>query len=400
MLLSERFRNSLPSEKALDACPSVYAHLQFILTFLHHLLSFPIPAPNLFPSPSLHHTRDNLKRSLRRRKRRPLRHRIIRGRNLHNIRAHQIQLLHPAQNPDELARRPPTGLGCPRARRDAGIQHVDVETQIHGFVARQAHALNDRVDHAFDANVVDVIRVDAQEALLGTRVRVVAVCQTGESGAQTGVGRRSVRDQTLLTRGVEETSVVEPRLLAGPVRRVPQRVPGVQVRIEVQNGDWFLVDFVQRSQRRKRNAVVSSQRDELGLSCRNALDVRCGVGSRSCPELEERLVHLPLSKAIVKGSNGDVSAVNNLGPVQVRVYSCARVVACGRQLTGRSGADRAGSETGARTVGDCSVEGGADYGNVVEFRGFEEAFDVWEMRKCRDAGKSPLSVVSWVSIEE
>jgi hypothetical protein len=59
-------------------------------------------------------------------------------------------------------------------------------------------------------------------------------------------------------------------------------------------------------------------------------------------------------------------------------------------LAGAGGADGAGTEAGAWSVGDCRVEGGADYGDVVVFGRFDEAFYGAEVGEAGDAGEGPL----------
>ena len=65
--------------------------------------------------------------------------------------------------------------------------------------------------------------------------------------------------------------MVEGRLLGHPVGGVSCRVPGVEVSIEVQNRDGFLVDFVQRAQSRESYAVVPAQCEQLRLARGDAL---------------------------------------------------------------------------------------------------------------------------------
>jgi hypothetical protein len=60
-------------------------------------------------------------------------------------------------------------------------------------------------------------------------------------------------------------------------------------------------------------------------------------------------------------------------------------------LAGAGGADSAGTETRAGSVGDCRVEGGADDGDVVVFGGFDETFYGAEVGEAGDAGEGPLN---------
>jgi hypothetical protein len=59
-------------------------------------------------------------------------------------------------------------------------------------------------------------------------------------------------------------------------------------------------------------------------------------------------------------------------------------------LAGAGGADSAGAEAGAGSVGDCCVERGADYGDVVVLGGFDETFYGAEVGEAGDPGEGPL----------
>ena len=73
------------------------------------------------------------------------------------------------------------------------------------------------------------------------------------------------------------------------------------------------MNLSQGPQRRQRQAMVTAKGDNLGP----ALTQRAH-GVRSA-EVLERLRHLLCRDVVVKGRDGDVAAVDNLGPVLVRV---------------------------------------------------------------------------------
>ena len=132
------------------------------------------------------------------------------------------------------------------------------------------------------------------------------------------------------------------------------------------------VDFLERPQRRQRQAVIAAERHELRLGQR--------PGQRLAPaELAERLGHLLQGDAVVHGRDGYVAAVDYLGPVLVRVDAGAGVEAAERRLPAGRVPDGAGPEPRAGPVADGRVKGRADDGDVVQLAGVCEALDVLEM---------------------
>ena len=173
--------------------------LQFILSLasllaLHCLLLTSVPSTELFPSTALNHGSDDLERSLGSRQRSSLALVIIAGRDLDDIRTNDVQLLDSAQDPDQLAGRPATGLGRASARCRAGVQNIDVQRQIHWLFGVQADPICKSVDNPHWAQLVDIIRVHAHEPLLRSRVGIVTVIDSGETGTQTRVRRGRVVD--------------------------------------------------------------------------------------------------------------------------------------------------------------------------------------------------------------
>lgn len=76
----------------------------------------------------------------------------------------------------------------------------------------------------------------------------------------------------------------------------------------------------------QRQTVISSKGHELGLRAnrRNRL---------VSAQLLESLRHLLAGNVVVHGSDGDITTVDNLGPVAVRVDVCARVESAERRLS-------------------------------------------------------------------
>lgn len=142
--------------------------------------------------------------------------------------------------------------------------------------------------------------------------------------------------------------MVEVALLRRPLARVLGRVPRVEVRVEVQHAQRPAIYFLERAQCRQRQGVVPAERDEprLGQEGRDG-----GPGA----ELGEGRAHLRQRLGVVERRHRDVAAVEDLGPVQVRVYARAGVEAAERRLACRGGADRPGAETGSCTSSGVTV---------------------------------------------
>ncbi|KAL2289617.1 hypothetical protein FJTKL_01865 [Diaporthe vaccinii] len=254
---------------------------------------------------------------------------LVSGRNLDNIGTHHVQALNAPDDPDQLARRPPAGLGGARAGRERRVEDVNVHGQVDGVV--RGDGVQDRLDDARGPQVVDVVGDHAQPVLRRVVVKVVPPIAR-QPGAQARVHRgprRVVDQQALGARQPEHGAVVEVRLVRQPARGVLGRVPRVEVRVEVQHPQRPAVDGVERPQRRQREAVVTPERDELGL-----LEQR---GQRPpAPQLCEGLGHLPYRHGIVDRHDGDVPAVHDLCPALIGVDVGPRVEAAEARLPRRS----------------------------------------------------------------
>lgn len=169
----------------------------------------------------------------------------------------------------------------------------------------------------------------------------------------------------------------------GQLRFLEARRCRYRLTIEVEDLDRLAVDLGQGAQGRKRQAVVATEGHELGLG---------GEGADGPPpaELLEGLGHLLAGDVVVDRGDGDVAAVDDLGPVLVRVDAGARVEAAERRLAGRSLADGARAEAGSRAVRHGRVEGCADDGDVEGLGGLGEALDVVEVGEGADAVEGPL----------
>jgi hypothetical protein len=127
--------------------------------------------------------------------------------------------------------------------------------------------------------------------------------------------------------------------------------------------------------------MVSAQSDDLDLFSSH---------SRPVSELLERSGHLLQSNGVVDGRDGDVTAVEDGGPVGVGVYTGSGVEAAEGGLAGRGGTDSAGPEAGAGSVGDGCVERGAEDGDVEKGRRRGQTFGVGEVGEGGDACEGPL----------
>jgi hypothetical protein len=112
--------------------------------------------------------------------------------------------------------------------------------------------------------------------------------------------------------------------------------------------------------------------------------------SLATTKLLERLSHLLTSNIVVDGSDRNITTVNNLGPVLVRVDTSSGVEATHRRLASRCRADGSRSEAGPWAVAHGRVEWTTDDGNVIGFSRLSETLDVVEVGKGVDASKWPL----------
>jgi hypothetical protein len=76
--------------------------------------------------------------------------------------------------------------------------------------------------------------------------------------------------------------------------------------VKVKNGDWLVVGSLQGAKSGKSDGVVAAKGDEFRV------DVRCGVGIgqwSTGQEFEIGFRHLADGEGVVKGCDGDVTAV-------------------------------------------------------------------------------------------
>lgn len=290
----------------------------------------------------LDHAAEDLEHDLGPRERRLLAGALVRGADLDDVGADEVEALDAAQDADQLARGPAAGLGGAGAGGKGRVEHVDVEAEVDGVLG--AEGVHDGADDAGGAHVVHVVGADAHPVLRRVVV-VVAVVVARQPRAQArvdvGLGRR-VGQQALVAGQPEHGPVVEVRLLALPRRRVLGRVPCIEMGVKVQHPEVGIVR-PQRSQGRQCQTVVTAQRDQLGL----AVHLRDG---RPRAELGKRGRHLLQGDGIVDRDHGDVAAVQNGGPVLIRVDAGARVESSKGRLPRAGMADRARTETGAFNI--------------------------------------------------
>ena len=114
---------------------------------------------------------------------------------------------------------------------------------------------------------------------------------------------------------------------------------GEKLTVEMDHPQGLAVGLFQSPQRRQREAVLAAEGDEP-RACNQR---RCGA---PLAQLLERFRHLGECQGVVHGRDGDVAAVNDLGPALVRVDIGPRVEASERSLPRRRLADGSRSETG------------------------------------------------------
>jgi hypothetical protein len=91
-------------------------------------------------------------------------------------------------------------------------------------------------------------------------------------------------------------------------------MPCIQVRIEVDNRNWLAVRFLQSSQSRESDAVVTAQRNQLWFV--EVLNpALCTLfGRTSFSKLEKSFTHLTQSERVVKRRDWYVTTVNDVRP--------------------------------------------------------------------------------------
>ena len=227
-----------------------------LVRLFHHppnlLTGHILPIRNLLGErPLLHHNSHNLIQHIRRRHGRQLGIRIIRRRHLDQIRRHEINPLQPADNCAQLARRPASGLGRARRGRERRIQSVDVDGQVDW--AGGADAVADPLDDAGDAERVDLAGLDAREAAVAV---VGVVARATQCSADAGVDGTVVGEKAFFGGPVEVRAVVYGCLLGGGAAK-DLGLPGVEVRVEVDDGDGA-VGFVDGAEEGQGYGVVAS----------------------------------------------------------------------------------------------------------------------------------------------
>ena len=207
--------------------------------------------------PLLHHQTHDLIQRIRRRHRRQLRIRVVRGRDLDDIRSDEVDPLQAADDGPQLACGPAArlrraGRGC-----EGRVQRIDVNAEVDWILG--ANSVPDGLDDARRADGVDLPRLDAREAAVAV---VVVVRQSRQGGADAGVDVGVVGEEAFLGGPVEVRAVVDGGLLGrGAAEHLGP--PGVEVAVEVDDADGA-VGFVDAAEEGERDGVVAAEGDEAG----------------------------------------------------------------------------------------------------------------------------------------
>ena len=175
--------------------------------------------------------------------------------------------------------------------------------------------------------------------------------------------------------------------VGGPGGRIGAGVPGVEVGVEVEDGDGLGVGFREGAEGGEGDRVVAAEGDEFGV------DVGWGVGEGKWTPGQELSVgggHLVEGQGVVEGGDGDVAAVEDKGPGCVGVDAGAMVEGAVGCLAGGGVADSARAEAGSCSIAHCCVERGTDDANVKWLIRGGQAFDVSEVGEGADACECPL----------
>lgn len=96
--------------------------------------------------------------------------------------------------------------------------------------------------------------------------------------------------------------------------------------VKVKDSNWLAVDLIQRPQCRKGETVITTERNKLGFS------VAQRTNRAAIAQSLESLSHLFPCNIVVKRRDGNITTVNNLGPVLIRVHIGAGVECAQRSL--------------------------------------------------------------------
>src|SRR5262249_22155974 len=172
----------------------------------------------------------------------------------------QVEVGQAAQQAQQLRAAEPARLRRAGARREGGVEHIDVDGRVAGQVR---YTFGDRFDRPADAEDVDVAGPDGPEAEPQV---VVEVAPLVEGTADADMDRVILNQESLLKGPPEDRAVCGGRVEVG--------VPGVQVRVEVHQRDRA-VRAPHRPQHRQRDRVIATYGDDLPVSLQQ---VRGGRG--------------------------------------------------------------------------------------------------------------------------
>lgn len=356
------------------------------LNTMHHLtihsqLVLPGLLPKATPSGSarpsdriLDHQSQNIDKQITRRDASDLSNRVVWRAHFNDIGAHQPDALQAFNEALDFPGGPAAALGRAGRRGDAGIQHVDINAEVDGGVSDHTPY---SLDNTSDADIVDLVGLDESEADVVTVNDIVVRAE--QLRAQPAVDGRPLGDAALARRVPEERAVGDGGLLRDDAGVPRVGVPGVEVGVQVDDGDWA-IDLLQAAQDGEHDAVVASQAEDAGLRPRGARRW-CGVVEQ---DLAVSLLHLDECVLSVERRDWDVSTVDDAEvPCRERVDVPNRIEAAAFLLTRAGGPDASWSEASPRSIGsrgviwksyDCDVE------RVGMCR--RETSLPWKMREC------------------
>lgn len=163
---------------------------------------------------------------------------------------------------------------------------------------------------------IDLPRFDSREPTIPI---ILIVTQPAQRRANTSMDVGVIRQQPFLRSPVEVSAVVDRGLLAWCTTK-DARLPGVEMRVEVDDADGA-IRFVDAAEEGQGDGMVATEGDDAGKCLARLADAR-GVGScgrRASEEYVVPIFDLLESIGIVVRRYRDVSAVNDFAPEVERV---------------------------------------------------------------------------------
>lgn len=231
--------------------------------------------------------------------------------NLNDIRSDNVDTLQSSNNRTKLSRGPSTSLRRTRSGSESRVQRIDINGEIDWIL--MSDTIMDLLDDSLRTNGINLTSLRDLEATVPI---VLIIGKTGKSGADSSVHVRIIAKQTFLMRMEEVRAVVDRSLLTG-CSTEDFGFPGVQVGVEVDDCDGT-VGAVHAPEQGKRDGVVSSEGDHTwkGLAVLGDtwfLGSGCWISHQDAVVALFDLVKGP---GVVVGGHWDVTAVDDLGPVE------------------------------------------------------------------------------------